>query len=301
MFDPIGVKEEITLFSLIVKGIAWTDGQDRFPASRIFEYTDPQLEARFKPNGVIDFAALSQLPTVFVEETSGRGDQIARIGRLVGGHTVNREVMLEYIYDPSIPPITDLVIAKHIFQEVQKLIENNPLLHKPSSFYDHLSRTYASHVVIGLRRQIKCDKQSISMARLFEEMIESPHALTRSYYVGLYKGSIVESFADRDFNKFAAPTAAHIDPKLVEADLARLRDVSRRCEEFADKRVAHRDKRDPTELPTYNEVDACIELLDQLYSRYFLLFHASNMESLLPTWQYDWKAVFRVPWIPPSE
>lgn len=95
------------MFSLIVKGTAWADGQDRFPASRVFEYTDAQLEARFKPNGIVDFAALSQLPTVFVEETSGRGDQVARVGRLVGGHAVNHELLLEYIYDSSIPPITN--------------------------------------------------------------------------------------------------------------------------------------------------------------------------------------------------
>jgi hypothetical protein len=28
-----------------------------------------------------------------------------------------------------------------------------------------------------------------------------------------------------------------------------------------------------------------------------MLFHASHMDSLLPTRQYDWKAIFRVPWI----
>lgn len=196
--------------------------------------------------------------------------------------------------------VQDLVVTKHTFHEVQGLIKDNPLLHQPTSFYDYLSRTYVSHIIIGLRRQLKCDKQGISMARLFEEMIETPQAFTRRHYVSLYKGSVVERFADKDFNKFAAPKAPHIDPTLVAADLARLRGASKRCEEFADKRVAHRDKREPKELPTYKEVDACIDLLDELYVRYFLLFHASNMETLLPTWQYDWKAVFRLPWIPPS-
>lgn len=194
--------------------------------------------------------------------------------------------------------VQDLVMAKRTFHEVQQLIKDNPALHQSNSFYDYLSRTYVSHVVIGLRRQIKCDNQSISMARMFEELIETPQALTRSYYVGLYEGSVVENFADRDFNKFAAPGAPHIDPIFVAADLTRLRDASKRCKDFADKRVAHRDKTDPKELPTFNEVDACIALLDDLYVRYFMLFHASHMDSLLPTRQYDWKAIFRVPWIP---
>lgn len=93
------------MFSLIVKGTAWADGQDRFPNSRVFEYTDPALSAQFQPNGALDFAALLQLPTVFVEETSGQGDQVARVGRLVGGHVVGREVLLEYVYDNNIPPL----------------------------------------------------------------------------------------------------------------------------------------------------------------------------------------------------
>lgn len=95
------------MFSLIVKGMAWADGQDRFPSSRVFEYTDAELDTRFRPNGVLDIAALSQLPTVFVEETSGRGDQVARVGRLVAGHLVGREFVLEYNYDATIPPLTN--------------------------------------------------------------------------------------------------------------------------------------------------------------------------------------------------
>ncbi len=88
------------------------------------------------------------------------------------------------------------------------------------------------------------------MARLFEEMIESHQAFSHSCYVGLYKNPVVEDFADKDFNKFAAPKSVHIDPALVEVSISRAGDASRRWEDFADKRVAHRDKRDPKELPT---------------------------------------------------
>jgi hypothetical protein len=195
--------------------------------------------------------------------------------------------------------VQDLVMAKRTFHEVQQLIKDNPALHQSNSFYDYLSRTYVSHVIMGLRRQIKCDKdnKSISMARMFEELIESPQVLTRSYYVGLYKDSVVEIFADKDFNKFATPEAPHLDPTLVDADLTKLRAALKRCEDFADKRVAYRDRRVPEELPTFYEVDACIALLDELYVRYHMLFHASHMDSLLPTRQYDWKAIFCVPWI----
>lgn len=197
--------------------------------------------------------------------------------------------------------IQDLVVAKHTFHEVQDMIKANKRLHQPSSFYDYFSRTYVSHAVIGLRRQLKCGDESISIARLFQEMIATPEAFSRSYYIAKYKESVVENLANNDFNKFASPNSTHIDPQLVARDLERLKAASKRCEDFADKRVAHRDKREPKQLPTYNEVDACIDLLDELYVKYFLLFHASSMETLLPTWQYDWKVIFRVPWLPNNE
>lgn len=51
--------------------------------------------------------------------------------------------------------VLDLVKAKHTFHEVQGMIRDNPRLHQHSSFYDYFARTYVSHVVIGVRRQIK--------------------------------------------------------------------------------------------------------------------------------------------------
>lgn len=85
---------------------------------------------------------------------------------------------------------------------------------------------------------------------------------------------------------------------MVRHDLSRLKSVPASCEQFADKRLAHRDARDLKTLPTFNEVDACIELPDQLYAKYLLAFEAKRMDTLLPVWQYDWKAIFRTPWLP---
>jgi hypothetical protein len=193
--------------------------------------------------------------------------------------------------------VRDLVMAKYTFHEIQKMIAANPTIQKDNSFYRYLTNTYVSHVVIGLRRQLKLDSQSISLVLLMQELIATPEVLSRTYFKGLYAGSVVEDRADGDFDKFSKAGAAHIDPDLIAADLSRLRSATVNCEEFADKRVAHHDKRDPKQLPTFNEVDAAIDLLDELYCRYLLMFEAKSMSSLLPTWQYDWKEIFRVPWI----
>jgi hypothetical protein len=196
--------------------------------------------------------------------------------------------------------VQELVVAKHTFHEVQKMIEANPKLQTGNSFYHYFTSTYVSHVVIGLRRQLKTDPQSISLALLLKEITETPEVLSRKYYISLYEGSAVEDLADKDFDRVSAPGLPHIDGSKVLADLQRLREATERCEDFADRRVAHWDKRKPKSPPTYNEVDACIDLLDELFVKYQLTFHAQASETLLPTWQYDWKEIFRTPWIEPS-
>jgi len=193
--------------------------------------------------------------------------------------------------------IQDLVVAKYTFTEVQSIVRNNNKIQKNSSFYDYFTRTYLSHTMSGLRRQLKSDKQSISLVRLFEEMISSPETFSRSFYREKYEDSVVQEFADKDFNNFAKPDQSHIDATLIESDLSELRNITKRCEDFTDKRLAHRDKREPKEIPTFKDLDSCIELLDKLYVKYHLLFHATSMDTLLPTWQYDWKSIFRQSWI----
>ena len=193
--------------------------------------------------------------------------------------------------------VQDLVVAKYTFHSVQAMIAANPRLQVGNSFYRYITSTYISHTVIGIRRQVKIDPQSISLALLLQDIIATPEVVNRKYFVSLYKGSAVEDLANDDFDRFAGRGRDHIDPLQVEEDLKQLCGATTKCEDFADKRLAHRDKRDPKALPTYNEVDGCIDLLDKLYVKYLLLFKANSMETLLPTWQYDWQEIFRIPWI----
>lgn len=64
--------------------------------------------------------------------------------------------------------IYGLVVDANIFWEVQGIIRENPRIQKPSAFYSYLGRTYLSHALSGLRRQIKPQKDSISFVGLME-------------------------------------------------------------------------------------------------------------------------------------
>ena len=93
------------MFNFLVKYRSWGDGRDTIPSSRVFEYTDELLVARFKPGGQLDLAALAALPTLFVQETSGQQDQVARVGTITRARLSGGDVLLDYTYDLTIPPV----------------------------------------------------------------------------------------------------------------------------------------------------------------------------------------------------
>lgn len=200
---------------------------------------------------------------------------------------------LELIYKE----ITDLSVKRYIFWEVQEIIKNNQKIQKPSAFYEFLGNCYVSSAVMTIRRQVKFGKGSISFARLLQEICDTPEVLSRDRYVALYKGSGSECFADRDFDKFAGKGKENVDSLLVKFDLEKFRKKANGCEKYADKRIAHFDKKMPKRVPTFDELDTCIDLLESLIKKYYQLFRGGSLVSVLPTFQYDWKQIFREPWL----
>ena len=88
----------------------WGDGHDTVPGDRVFEYTEQPLVDRFKPGGLLDFASLITLPTLFVQETAGLGDQAARVGTITRARVNGRGVSLEYAFDVGIPSVPNEIL-----------------------------------------------------------------------------------------------------------------------------------------------------------------------------------------------
>ena len=193
--------------------------------------------------------------------------------------------------------ITDLHRYQHIFDETNKIVNNNASIQKPSSFYEFLSKAYVALIVMGIRRQIKIDNQSISFARLLKEIIETPEIITRKRFIEMYKNTVAKRHADSDFDQFAGKGGSHVDPDIIEKDLRGLLTNGNKFEDYADKKLAHRDKQEPNSIPTYGETEEFINDLGNLLKRYVLLFRAEGLIAVLPVYQYDWKIIFKEPWI----
>lgn len=192
-----------------------------------------------------------------------------------------------------------LVWEAKMFWEVQDIIRQNPRIQRPNPFYRYLGRSYVFHTLTGLRRQIKPQKDSISFMGLLEDIAQNPTELSLTYYRSC-RGEFV--ILDRDvvkeeFSQYADSTGKYVCPQKVTADMDKLKKAAEACEEFVDKRVAHRDRRQPRVVPTYDQLDDCIKLLDEMYVKYHLLFYAVGMTTLYPEPQYNWKDIFYQPWL----
>lgn len=195
--------------------------------------------------------------------------------------------------------IVELVTNKHIFWEIQGMIKRNPNIQKPNSFFRFIGQTYYDYGVIAVRRQIKCDTQSISFVRLLKEIIETPHLLTRERFVNLYQADMREDANQIFDEQFPGECPDHIDPTMVQQDLEDLKKQGAKLEEFADRRVAHHDRRAPKTIPTYNELDIAIDCLKKLTRKYVLLFEARDLgdDLLVEFVENYWEEIFSQPWI----
>ena len=111
--------------------------------------------------------------------------------------------------------VIELVRSKHIFWQLGDIVKNNPEIQKPNSFYKFVGETYFAYAVMGIRRQIKPQRDSISLVGLLKEIVEMPCILSRERFVGLYKSN-AQYEANHDFAQFARADADYIDPALVD-------------------------------------------------------------------------------------
>ena len=80
--------------------------------------------------------------------------------------------------------VENLVIGRHVYEEVRALVRENPSLHKPSSFYDLMTTTFSAWAAMAVRRQIEAN--SVSLARLLSAIEKGPAAISRKRFVSTY-------------------------------------------------------------------------------------------------------------------
>jgi hypothetical protein len=218
-----------------------------------------------------------------------------------------RRVRLKEWLDCISEGVTEAVVNQHIFWEVQGLIRSNPYLQNSSSeFFEWMASTFAHSSALAVRRQLDIKRPSISLCRFLLELQKFPDLISRQYHCTLYapSGEAIETankikMANYTYDRLVGEEAIVLNIDAIRQEIESLRMASERIHHFADRVIAHYDQRGLEQsTPKFDDLDECLAVLEKLVLRYRLLLNGAFQATLLPTFMYDWKSVFRVAWIP---
>ncbi|OHC27071.1 MAG: hypothetical protein A2Y50_03360 [Pseudomonadales bacterium RIFCSPLOWO2_12_59_9] len=92
------------MFNLLVMAGGWNGRRDDVSLGRI--YIEREQEPDWKTGNLPNFDRMRTIPAIFAPETRGDGaDQFARVGEITNSRVQGGNVVVEYRYDPDIPPI----------------------------------------------------------------------------------------------------------------------------------------------------------------------------------------------------
>lgn len=197
--------------------------------------------------------------------------------------------------------VIELLINNYVFWEVQKIIRANRKLQQTESiFFEWMGSVFAHSAAVGVRRQAGLSDQGISLRRLLVELQRHPHLVTREYHRNLYKdkSARVQRAVDKAYDTYVGLGRTELDPARIQEDIDLLSAASEKIRHYTDRVVAHHDQRGLGKpVPAFHDLSNCLLEMDELVLKYSELMKGEAKITLLPTFLYDWKSIFRIPWI----
>ncbi len=194
--------------------------------------------------------------------------------------------------------VQSTVNDRAIFQAFNEEVRQNQTWihqHHGQVFYSFVVRCYVARVALGVRRHVKNKDDSISLLRLLDQMRNCAPQLTVDFYLRHFRAESDEepwmrlTFAGMSDDGLAASATK------IEADIAEVERLTAQVELFADRVLAHLDKKPLTSGVTFNDLDGAVDALDRVACKYIAMLTGKGHGSLEATIQFDWKKIFTVP------
>lgn len=197
--------------------------------------------------------------------------------------------------------IASLAIHHEIYRQLQSAVSKNKALHHSTYLFSFVFNSYAASALMSIRRQVSKDsrKQSISLRRLLEEVHKNPSILNRSNFRKLYKGSVVEGFADRDYDSALGETGLNYPRKdTVAEDLDLIIKMDATFKDYIDRELAHYDKRPPKKIPKWDDLERAVLVLVKITKKYAFIIEAIAPDEIIPDDKFfDISYFLQRPWI----
>lgn len=226
-----------------------------------------------------------------------------------------------------------LFIVRSAFEKLCKVmlaVKDIPLKDKAFAssfkvFTDLVLQGYVAFIVMGIRRHIKSNDNSISLLGLLEKIKKNSKYISKSYFISLYHcedvepvGSMVNEEELSDEDKKAIDDRARNEAKeickegaekdwkglvregsdeslpseVVEKDIKELEECVKDIEDLADKYIAHIDRERGPSNVSLNKIDESLFKIQEIYKKYSRLLTSSALDLSKPVPQFNDKEFF---------
>jgi len=196
--------------------------------------------------------------------------------------------------------VVNLYHGRSVYKRLFAIVGANPRIQKGNPLYEWLQKVYAVDASTAIRRLMDEGRHNdvISLASLVRKMKAHEDVITREWFVS--QCSCPHSRPgewDRLFDELVGEGRNTIDGEALGKRVCEIKRVSKPVLEYVDKLVAHHDKKPPSKLPTWSELDGVIDAVGELFDHMCLLINQHGAGDLRLTEAFRWEQLFEEPWI----
>jgi len=200
--------------------------------------------------------------------------------------------------------IENEVITLHwnrtIHRRIREIVLAKPEINYPNAFHEWIHSNYIAATAIRLRRLTEKPFKkypNLSVQVLLLEIAACPHAIPNQNIRRFYRyagGKPPSQLLKRN-----EAGELEVDPVGVKVAISRLEMRCERVGRFADKYIAHHDRK-RSSPPKLDDVDKAIEAVAELFNEVSVLLTGRWFGTFEPSDLTGWEDILRVAWVGPA-
>lgn len=189
--------------------------------------------------------------------------------------------------------MTNILEKRLVFEHLDEIIKTNSDLHTYNLFWDWFFYNYIDSQVMELTRILDKDSDTKNVIRFIDSLIEG-FKIDNSFFERIRDMLVSASLSKEMVFLF--------DVKQLEKDREELiNEISiESVRNYRDWKVAHNDAQKWKDLTLdISKLNECINFVHKKILDYELRLNNVGypITGLLPKIQYDWRSIFRIPWV----
>ena len=195
---------------------------------------------------------------------------------------------------------------RRMFRMMRDVLDRNRRLQETGGHVlDWMFGNYALAAAMSFRRDLDRDASTLGLLNLLYEIEVRAAILNRARYRATWKfrpGDDMERYVcDKAFNSFepqtypGEPERDHINPAVVRADLEKLLNETESVRLIVEQTFAHRARGEPQAV-TWGEFHAAVEVLVEVFKKYYALLTLKTVLDIEPAPQNDTHECLTFPW-----